>query len=161
MGGKFVGESVCVHALSRVWLCDPVDYSPPGSSVHGILQARVLEWVAISSSRGSSPPKDQISFSGFFCIAGKFFTTAWEALGGEWIHAHVWLSAFTGLITCSYHSILCRPALPQYKIKSFFKNESNRCSTTKLNRFRIGNSCTPVVDSCQCTAKPIQYCKVK
>ena len=35
-------------------LCDPVDYSPPGSSVHGILQARILEWVAISYSRGSS-----------------------------------------------------------------------------------------------------------
>ena len=35
-------------------LCDPMDHSPPGSSVHGILQARILEWVAISSSRGSS-----------------------------------------------------------------------------------------------------------
>ena len=34
--------------------CDPVDYSPPGSAVHGILQARTLEWVAISISRGSS-----------------------------------------------------------------------------------------------------------
>ena len=39
--------------------CDPVDCSPPGSSVHGILQARILAWVAISSSRGSSRPKDQ------------------------------------------------------------------------------------------------------
>ena len=38
--------------------CDPVDCSPPGSSVHGILQARTLEWVAISSSRGSSRPRD-------------------------------------------------------------------------------------------------------
>ena len=37
-------------------LCDPVDCSPPGSSVHGILQARRLEWVATASSRGSSPP---------------------------------------------------------------------------------------------------------
>ena len=35
-------------------LCDPVDCSPPGSSVHGILQARILEWVAVSSSGGSS-----------------------------------------------------------------------------------------------------------
>ena len=39
---------------SCLTLCDPVDCSPPGSSVHGILQARVLEWVAISFSRGSS-----------------------------------------------------------------------------------------------------------
>ena len=38
-------------------LCDPMDYSPPGSSIHGILQARILEWVAISFSRGSSWPR--------------------------------------------------------------------------------------------------------
>ena len=43
-------------AQSCLTLCDPVDYSPPGSSVHGILQASILEWVAISFSRGSSPP---------------------------------------------------------------------------------------------------------
>ena len=50
----------CRHAqsLSPVPFYDPVDRSPPGSSVHGILQARILEWVAISSSRGSSPPRD-------------------------------------------------------------------------------------------------------
>ena len=40
-------------------LCDPMDCSPPHSSVHGILQARNLEWVAISFSRASSPPRDQ------------------------------------------------------------------------------------------------------
>ena len=47
---------VCVHAqlLRCVWLCDPMDYSPPGSSVHGIFQARTLEPVAISDSRGST-----------------------------------------------------------------------------------------------------------
>ena len=38
--------------------CDPMDWNPPGSSVHGILQARILEWVAISFSRGSSQPRD-------------------------------------------------------------------------------------------------------
>ena len=43
---------------SCVTLCDPMDCSPPGSSVRGILQARILEWVAISFSRGSSPPRD-------------------------------------------------------------------------------------------------------
>ena len=40
-----------VKSLSRVWLCDPMDCSPPGSSIHGILQARVLEWGAISFSK--------------------------------------------------------------------------------------------------------------
>ena len=48
---------------SRVQLCDPMDCSLPGSPVHGILQARVLEWVAISSSRGSSQPRDQTHVS--------------------------------------------------------------------------------------------------
>ena len=42
---------VCVIRFSRVRLCNPVDYSSPGSSVHGILQARILEWVAIFFSR--------------------------------------------------------------------------------------------------------------
>ena len=47
-------------------LCDPMDCSPPGSSVHGILQARILEWVAMSSSRGSSQIRDQNCIS---CIS--------------------------------------------------------------------------------------------
>ena len=52
-------------------LCDPVDCSLPGSSIFGILQARILAWVAISSSRGSSRPRDQTLVS---CIAGRCFT---------------------------------------------------------------------------------------
>ena len=52
-------------------LCDPVDYTPPGSSVHGILQARMLEWVAVPSSRGSCRPRDQSRVSR---TAGRFFT---------------------------------------------------------------------------------------
>ena len=58
---------------NNVWLfCDPLDYIPPDSSVHGILQARLLEWVAISFSRGSSWTRDWTHIS---CIAGRFFTT--------------------------------------------------------------------------------------
>ena len=52
-------------------LWDPMDCSPPGSSVHGILQARMLEWVAVPFSRGSSWPRDLIWV---FSIAGRFFT---------------------------------------------------------------------------------------
>ena len=52
-------------------LCNPTDCSSPGSSVHEIFQARILEWVAISFSRGSSQPRDQTWVS---CIAGRFFT---------------------------------------------------------------------------------------
>ena len=54
-------------AQSCPTLCDPMDYSPPGSSVHEILQTRILEWVAISFSGGCSRPKDQTWVS---CIAG-------------------------------------------------------------------------------------------
>ena len=53
-------------------LCDPMDYIPPASSAHGILQARVLQWVAMPSSRVSSQPRDGTQTS---CIAGRFFTT--------------------------------------------------------------------------------------
>ena len=57
-------------AQSCPTLCYPVDCSLPGSSIHGILQARILEWVAISFSRGSSQPRDQTQVS---CIAGRCF----------------------------------------------------------------------------------------
>ena len=60
---------------SCLTLCDPMDHSLPVSSVHGILQARILEWVAIAFSRGSSWPRDQTQVS---CIAGRFFTI-WAA----------------------------------------------------------------------------------
>ena len=60
-------------SLSCVRLfCDPMDCSPPGSSVHGISQARILEWVAISFSRESSRPRDR---TWVCCIMGGFFTT--------------------------------------------------------------------------------------
>ena len=52
-------------------LCDPMDCSPPGSSVHGISQARIVEWVAIPFSRVSSLPRGQTQVS---CLAGRFFT---------------------------------------------------------------------------------------
>ena len=67
----------CMHAKSLqscLTLCNPMDCSPPGSSVHGILQARTLEWVAIPSFRGSSRPRDQTCILCGSCIAGRFFT---------------------------------------------------------------------------------------
>ena len=62
----------CLVTKSCPTLCDLMDCSPPGSSVHGISQSRILEWVAISFSRGSSWPRDWIWVS---CIARGFFTT--------------------------------------------------------------------------------------
>ena len=55
-------DILCMHNKWFQWcstLCNPTDYSPPGSSVSGILPARILEYVAMCFSRGSSPPRDQ------------------------------------------------------------------------------------------------------
>ena len=69
---------MCSVDQSCLTLCDPMDYSLPGSSVHDIPQARILEWVAISFSRGSSQHRDRAPVS---CIAGGFFTR--RAVSGE------------------------------------------------------------------------------
>ena len=61
----------CLVTQSCLILCNPMDCSPPGSSVHGILQARILQWVVMSSSRGCSQPRD---WTQVFHIAGGFFT---------------------------------------------------------------------------------------
>ena len=63
----------CAHAQSPPTLCNTLDCIPPGSSVLGIFQARIPEWVAISYSRGSSWPGDWTHLSCVSCTAGRFF----------------------------------------------------------------------------------------
>ena len=77
--GAAVGSVRC--AQSCLTLCDPVDCSPPGCSVHGDSQARILEWVAISSSRGSSPLRDWTCVSCVFCIGRRILClcSLWES----------------------------------------------------------------------------------
>ena len=67
--------------------CNPMDCSPPGSSVNGILQARMLEWVTLPSSRGSSPPRDQTRVSS---MSSRFFTT--EPQGSLCFHSYQWVN---------------------------------------------------------------------
>ena len=83
---KFLKKSsssfyACSVPQSCPALCDTKDWSLPGSSAHGIFLARILEWVAISSSRESSWPRDRTHISYVSCIAGRFFTT--EPLGKQ------------------------------------------------------------------------------
>ena len=90
---------VCAHACAQ--LCpthyDPKDCSPPGSSVHGIFRARILEWVAISFSRGSSLPRDPTHVFYISCIGRQvFFTT-----GTTWEAALVWPTVCHHLGLCS------------------------------------------------------------
>ena len=71
---------VCMLSLSVMsTLYDPMNYSLLGSSVHGILQAKILEWVAIHFSRGSSQPREWIQVS---CMAGGLFTI-WATREGQ------------------------------------------------------------------------------
>ena len=110
-GVKRCAMCMCVCAKSLqpcLTLCDPMNCSLPGSSVQGIFQARILEWVAMPSSKGSSWPRDQTSISYVSpVLAGRFFTTSapWEACApyyllnkwaDEWVdsllHFHVTFS---------------------------------------------------------------------
>ena len=74
---------MCAKSLqSCLTLCDPMDCSPPGSSVHGIHQAGILEWVAMPSSRGSSPPRDRTRVS-YISYIGRRFLYHWCHLGSK------------------------------------------------------------------------------
>ena len=82
----------CMHAKSIQscpTLCDPRDYSLPGSSVYGIFQARILEWVAMTSSRGSSWPRDQTWVSWVSCLGRwvLYHCATWEAGKGPGVRA--------------------------------------------------------------------------
>ena len=109
---------VCVCALSRVWLCIPVDCSPLGASVHGILPARILEWVAISLIRGSSQPRDHTHNSFVSCIADKFFTTETHVHVGETLLYCLGLSGLFHSAQCALGSSVLSQT-PQFLIKGW------------------------------------------
>ena len=68
-----------LNSFSRGQCCDPVDCSPPGSSVPGVLQARMLQWVAMPSSRGSSWLRDQTHIS-YICYIGLLHLLYWQTI---------------------------------------------------------------------------------
>ena len=80
--GNLISQCVCVCAQSCPTLCGLMNGSPPGSSVHGIFQARILDWGAISYSRGLPQSRNGTHISWDPSLAGRFFTTSaiWEAL---------------------------------------------------------------------------------
>ena len=99
------------HGQRRLWvfaqslqlyltLCDPMECSPPGSSVSWLLQARILEWVAIPFSRGSSQPRDWTQVSH---IAGRF-STVWATREA---HTHICIHYFlyTSLLSLGFYTI--------------------------------------------------------
>ena len=87
---------------SCLTLCSPIDCSQPGYSVHGILQARILEWVAIPSSRGSSQPRDQTHMSYISCI-NRQILYHWHHLRN---HHPIWSTPFDLSLTMVPQSTL-------------------------------------------------------
>ena len=135
---------VCMCAkslLSCLTLCDPMDYNPPGSSIHGILQARMLEWAALLSSKGSSGPRDRTRISTSPALAGRFLTTnaTWEAhVSGTCGHNFdsnfflrlMWFffKVASFLLVCKSQycsepfSVMLEPAVPSIKCTSYLKS---------------------------------------
>ena len=113
-GSQRKKESESEVAQSCLTLCDPVDCSLPGSSIHGILQARILEWVAISFSRGSSRPRDWTQVS---CIVGRCFNlwTTREAPQEVLILGPTWdASVYSFIHPCLFKSTFPCLALNKY-----------------------------------------------
>ena len=110
---------------SCLTLCNPMDCSLPRSSVHGIFQARVLEWVAISFSRGSSQPRDWTWVS---CTAGRRFTT-WATMEAPKKAEHWRIDAFE--LWC-WRRLLRVPWTARRSSKSILKEISPGCSLEEL-----------------------------
>ena len=101
---------VKVKLLSHVRLCNPIDCIPPGSSIHWIFQARVLEWVAIPFSRGSSWPRDQTLVPH---IAGRCFTVWATREAPSYIHIHIYIYTHIYIRIHIYiHTYIC--SFPEY-----------------------------------------------
>ena len=99
---RITGFCVCLMLLcaQSCLLCDPVNYSPPGLSVHGIFQARILEWVAMPSSRGSSWPRDWTCVS---CIGRRILYPC------ATLYPWVWVSEVTQSCPTLCDPVDCSP----------------------------------------------------
>ena len=150
-------------------LCDPIDGSPPGSSIHGIFKARVLEWVAIAFSpiqytnayiwnleNGKNNPVWETAKE--TQMYRTVFWTLWDRVRVGWFGR-------MALKHVCYH--MWNESLVQ--VRCMIQDAHGFCTgmtqRDDMGRevgegFRMGKACIPVVDSCQCVAKPIQYCKV-
>ena len=121
MGGFHFKSCVHAQSLSHLSLCDPMDCSLPGSSVPGISQARILEWVAISFSRVPSLPRDETCIS---CIGRwiLYHCTTWSPSTSSSNHADV-LWIHSRIPSCLLESKVQKqedfPGGPMFKTLSF------------------------------------------
>ena len=118
-------KSASEGAQSCPTLCDPVDCSLPGSSIHGVLQARILEWVAISFCRGSSRPRDQIWVSR---IPGRHFNL-WAAREAPYIRSVQFSSVPQSCSTLCDPMNCSTPGLPvHHQLMEFTQTHVHRVS---------------------------------
>ena len=112
----------CEVAQSCPTLCDPMDCSLPGCSLHGILQARVLEWVAITFSRGSFPPKNRTQVSH---IISRRFTIFQLRSQGQHLFTSCFVQQSKFLFTLKLHWVFCYLILRALKANTKFQNHSH------------------------------------
>ena len=127
---KVKSESEVTQSCPTLW--DPMGCSLSGSSIHGILQARVLEWIAISFSRRSSRPRNR---TWVFCIAGRRFTI-WATRKANWL---IILSFMHSIIKVKYHSQIARlPGVSLFLHKSDKQNSfTPRCQWLMFSAFQV------------------------
>ena len=124
-----------MHAQSCPTLCDPMDCSLLGSSVHGILQARILEWVGVFSSKGSSQPRNRTHIS---CSAGRFFTAEpW----GKPMKPHVPREVASNYCLALYKISLLLFTIGQHRLVDLYL-QGWKCSLYVLSNMRALVSCS-------------------
>ena len=142
-------------AQSRPTLCDPMDCSLPGSSVHRIFQAGVLEWGAVAFY--ARQQKRHRCIEQYFGLRGR--GQGWDDLG-EW-HWNMY-NMYNDIETWWNELPVQVPCMTQ-DAQGWCTGMTQRDVVGRevWGGFMFGIACTPVVDSCQCMAKPIQHRKVK
>ena len=117
---------VCSVAQSGPILCNPMDCSPPGFSVHGIFQARILEWIAISFSRGSSWPRDQTCVSYISCI-GRQILHHWATWEASLIYLR---SSYKSSSCCPFHILFAFLGLSLHQSLYFLTHAKRNSGNT-------------------------------
>ena len=112
---------------SCLTLCNPLDCSPQGSSVHGIFQARILEWVSISFSRESSQPRNQTHVNCVSCIASGFFT-CWAIREA---HSVTGTDLIVRLFTLS---MICFPLTFYGSVSSSWATQRPKCGLSSIGK---------------------------
>ena len=131
---------LCVCAQLCPTFCDSMDFSPPGSSVRGIFQARILEWVAISSSRGSFWARGWTDISCISCIGRwiLYHCTTCSCIFLVWVsnlHIEVFLNCVVDFLLAAKHSIYKLIANLSSKIGFIKRKQEFHCMVSWLSCF--------------------------